>query len=171
MRSQRSCSDASWRLRRLAPRTRSDVFESTTIHLCRTWSETAAFAPHAACAQLFGWITQHVGQLGDEFRKDLEHMSEEAREEAAFLIGAESYVFGYPLVIMDVTRRMLTAVARPNVDGTTAPINQFARMPHYVSPDFKNVVRISGPQDSSTWITNRLCFHCQIRPAGTTCSR
>jgi hypothetical protein len=54
---------------------------------------------------------------------------------------------------MDTTRRMLTAVARPNFDGTAAPINQFARMPHYVSPDFKNVVRISL---NSLWTTGFL---------------
>jgi hypothetical protein len=65
-------------------------------------------------------------------------------------VGAECYVYGYALVIMDITRRVLTAVPRPNLDGTAAPINQFARMPHYVSPDFKNVVRISL---NSLWTT------------------
>jgi hypothetical protein len=50
-------------------------------------------------------------------------------------------VYGYPLVIMDVTRQVLTAAPAPNLVGTAAPINQFAKMPHYVSPDFKNVVR------------------------------
>jgi hypothetical protein len=65
-------------------------------------------------------------------------------------VGAECYVYGYALVIMDITRRVLTAVPRPNLDGTAAPINQFARMPHYVSPVFKNVVRISL---NSLWTT------------------
>ena len=72
------------------------------------------------------------------------------KEGEAYLYGMESYVFGYPLVMMDVTREVLTAAAAPNFEGTAAPINQFAKMPHYVSPDFKNVVRISL---NSLWTT------------------
>ncbi|MGO9116325.1 MAG: DUF1254 domain-containing protein [Desulfomonilaceae bacterium] len=72
------------------------------------------------------------------------------KEGEAYLYGMESYVFGYPLVMMDVTREVLTAAAAPNSEGTAAPINQLAKMPHYVSPDFKNVVRISL---NSLWTT------------------
>ena len=72
------------------------------------------------------------------------------KEGEAYLYGMESYVFGYPLVMMDVTRDVLTAAAAPNSEGTAAPINQLAKMPHYVSPDFKNVVRISL---NSLWTT------------------
>lgn len=55
----------------------------------------------------------------------------------------QAYVYGYPLVMMEVTRDVMTAVPAPDAEGTAAPINQFAKMPTYVSPDFKNVVRIS----------------------------
>jgi len=72
------------------------------------------------------------------------------KEGEAYLYGRESYVFGYPLVMMDVTREVLTAAPVPNSDGTAAPINQLAKMPHYVSPDVKNVVRISL---NSLWTT------------------
>jgi len=72
------------------------------------------------------------------------------KEGEAYLYGMESYVFGYPLVMMDVTREVLTAAPVPNSDGTAAPINQLAKMPHYVSPDVKNVVRISL---NSLWTT------------------
>ncbi|MGO8879625.1 MAG: DUF1254 domain-containing protein [Desulfomonilaceae bacterium] len=72
------------------------------------------------------------------------------KEGEAYLYGMESYVFGYPLVMMDVTREVLTAAPAPNSDGTAAPINQFAKMPLYVTPDFKNVVRISL---NSLWTT------------------
>ncbi len=72
------------------------------------------------------------------------------KEGEAYLYGMESYVFGYPLVMMDVSREVLTAAAAPNSEGTAAPINQLAKMPHYVSPDFKNVVRISL---NSLWTT------------------
>ena len=45
--------------------------------------------------------------------------------------------------MMDVIRQVLTAAPVPNSEGTAAPINQLAKMPHCVSPYFKNVVRIS----------------------------
>ena len=45
---------------------------------------------------------------------------------------------------------MLTAAPAPNAEGTAAPINQLAKMPHYVDPNFKNVVRISL---NSLWTT------------------
>lgn len=67
-----------------------------------------------------------------------------------YVLGMESYVYGYPIVMMDVTREVLTAAPAPNNTGTAAPINQFAKMPTYVSPDFKNVVRISL---NSLWTT------------------
>ena len=72
------------------------------------------------------------------------------KEEKAYIYGMESWVYGYPLVLMDVTRKVLTAAPAPNSEGTAAPINQLAKMPHYVSPDFKNVVRISL---NSLWTT------------------
>ena len=71
-------------------------------------------------------------------------------EKKAYIYGLQSYVYGYPLVMMDVTRKVLTAAPAPNATGTAAPINQLARMPTYVSPDFKNVVRISL---NSLWTT------------------
>jgi len=85
-----------------------------------------------------------------EMSGGLQRLKEDAREELANVFGMLSYVYGYPLVIMDVTRQVLTAAPAPNSEGTAAPINQFAKMPHYVSPDFKNVVRISL---NSLWST------------------
>jgi hypothetical protein len=66
---------------------------------------------------------------------------EKAKEEAGYLVGMEEYVYGYPLVMMDVTREVTTAAASSS--EYSAPINQFARIRTYVNPDFKNVVRIS----------------------------
>jgi hypothetical protein len=63
------------------------------------------------------------------------------REDAAYLLGEEEYVYGFPLVMMDVTREVITATAKSG--EYAAPINQFARIRTYVSPDFQNVVRIS----------------------------
>ncbi len=72
------------------------------------------------------------------------------KQEEAYIYGMESWVYGYPIVLMEVTREVLTAAPAPNSEGTAAPINQLAKMPHYVSPDFKNVVRISL---NSLWTT------------------
>lgn len=58
------------------------------------------------------------------------------------------YIYGYPMVVMDVTREVLTATATPA--GRGAPINQLANAMNYVSADFKNVVRVSR---DSLWST------------------
>jgi hypothetical protein len=71
----------------------------------------------------------------EEIKGKLEDLKDDVREEVAYLLGMESYVYGYPLVMMDVTREVLTAAPAPNAEGTAAPINQFAKMPHYVDPN------------------------------------
>ena len=86
----------------------------------------------------------------EELKGELKALKEDVREEVAYLLGMEAYVYGYPLVMMDVTREVLTAAPAPNAEGTAAPINQLAKMPHYVDPTFKNVVRISL---NSLWTT------------------
>jgi hypothetical protein len=55
-------------------------------------------------------------------------------------IAAAAYVFGYPLVIMDVTKDQATAVPAPAPDGQAAPINQFATQPAPLNASFTNVV-------------------------------
>jgi hypothetical protein len=47
----------------------------------------------------------------------------------------------FPLVMMDVTNGVITASSKSA--EYKAPINQFGLMRTYVSPDFKDVVRIS----------------------------
>jgi hypothetical protein len=89
-------------------------------------------------------------RLKDDIKGELQDLREDVREEVAYPYGMESYVYGYPLVMMNVTRQVLTAAPAPNSEGTAAPINQLAKMPHYVSPYFKNVVRISL---NSLWTT------------------
>jgi hypothetical protein len=63
------------------------------------------------------------------------------QEGAGLIRGMEEYVYGFSLVMMDVTKAVMTAT--PNSGEYSAPINQFARIRTVVSPDFKNVVRIS----------------------------
>jgi hypothetical protein len=47
-------------------------------------------------------------------------------------------VFGYPLVLMDVTRRVMTAVSK--ADGHRAPVNQFAHMRAFPDHTFTAIV-------------------------------
>jgi len=54
------------------------------------------------------------------------------RQEGAYLLGEEEYVYGFPLVLMDVTRQVITAASKSG--EYAAPINQFARIRTYVSP-------------------------------------
>ncbi len=63
------------------------------------------------------------------------------RKGGAYLLGEEAYIYGFPLVMMDVTREVTTAASKSG--EYAAPINQFARIRTYVSPNFNNVVRIS----------------------------
>ena len=53
-------------------------------------------------------------------------------------IAEEAYIFGYPLVLMDVTAESMTNVFQAGTQ--TAPINQFAVMPEFPTPDFTIVV-------------------------------
>lgn len=52
-------------------------------------------------------------------------------------LGVEAYVYGYPLVTMEMTRRVMTNVEQP--EGTRAPMGQFVRMREYPSPEFRDV--------------------------------
>lgn len=71
-------------------------------------------------------------------------MSNEALYQAAMA----AYVYGYPMVVMDVTRDVLTAAS--TVSGRGAPVNQLANATHFASADFTSVVRVSR---DSLWST------------------
>jgi hypothetical protein len=60
-----------------------------------------------------------------------------AREAEALAIGTEAYIYGYPLVTLDMTRREMTNVAKP--EGKLAPMGQIARLRSYPSPSDKEV--------------------------------
>jgi hypothetical protein len=58
-------------------------------------------------------------------------------ESEALDIGTEAYIYGYPLVTMDLTRRVMTNVARS--EGTHAPMGQFTLMREYPTAAFRDV--------------------------------
>ena len=59
------------------------------------------------------------------------------REDEAFKIGTEAYVYGYPLVTMEYTRRVMTNAAKQ--EGTHAPMGQLVRMREYPNAKFRDV--------------------------------
>src|SRR5215831_11006709 len=59
--------------------------------------------------------------------------------EEAHAIGVEAYLYFYPLVTMDITRKQLTNVE--HTEGINAPMNSFANIPAYPTADMKAVVR------------------------------
>lgn len=56
----------------------------------------------------------------------------EAREAAI-----DAYVYAYPLITMEMTRRVMTNVEKP--DGTRAPMGQLNRMREYPTAAFRDV--------------------------------
>src|SRR5215831_17686051 len=57
----------------------------------------------------------------------------------AHTIGIEAYLYFYPLVTMDITRKQLTNVEHS--EGINAPMNSFANIPAYPTADMRAVVR------------------------------
>jgi hypothetical protein len=58
-------------------------------------------------------------------------------EQEAKDLGVEAYVFGYPLVTMETTRRVMTNTAAPQ--GTHAPMGRFQLMRKYPDAAFRDV--------------------------------
>ena len=71
------------------------------------------------------------GWLSGEVVRAEEHVFE------AVPLGVEAYVYGYPLVTMEMTRRVMTNVEKP--EGTHAPMGCFVRMREYPSAEFRDV--------------------------------
>jgi len=58
--------------------------------------------------------------------------------EEAMSMAVDAYIYGYPLVLMDLTREVMTAAVKP--DGRAAPINQFNHKREFPDPTFTSVV-------------------------------
>jgi hypothetical protein len=65
--------------------------------------------------------------------------AETVSEQEAHSIGVTAYLYLYPLVTMDITRRQLTNVAKP--EGIHTPMNTFFNLPTFPPADWKVVVR------------------------------
>jgi hypothetical protein len=72
-------------------------------------------------------------------------------EADAHAIGVQAYLYLYALIVMDLTRKQLTNVERP--EGIHTPMNMFANLAEYSSVEFKTVVRPNfDTLYSSAWL-------------------
>ena len=78
--------------------------------------------------------------------------AEPVSAEEAHTIGVEAYLYLYPLVTMDLTRKQLTNVEH-DTGGYSGPMNTFANVAEYPTADSKAVVRPNfDTLYSSAWI-------------------
>ena len=63
------------------------------------------------------------------------------REQELYEIVKDAYVYAYPLVLNDVTRRQLTNFAEPTGIPGQGPVNRFSHSPAFPTPDFRGVIR------------------------------
>src|SRR5215813_11935192 len=54
-----------------------------------------------------------------------------------FWLATDAYIYGYPLVTVEMTRRVVTNVARP--EGTRGPMGYLIKLREYPTPVFKDV--------------------------------
>ena len=54
-----------------------------------------------------------------------------------FWLATDAYIYGYPLVTMEMTRRIMTNVAQ--VEGTRGPMGQFIKLRQYPDASFRDV--------------------------------
>ena len=74
-----------------------------------------------------------------------------AKEKEAELLAVEAYTYAYPLVTMEMTRRIMTNVATP--EGTRSPMGQFVRMRSYPDASFRDVTAPNADTlYTTTWL-------------------
>ena len=77
--------------------------------------------------------------------------AETISEQDAHAIGVQAYLYFYSLITMDLTRKQLTNVVKP--EGLYAPMNTFANIMEYPTADIKVVVRPNfDTLYSSAWL-------------------
>ncbi|MFO0875906.1 MAG: DUF1254 domain-containing protein [Gemmataceae bacterium] len=90
-----------------------------------------------------GWMATMM----DPVRAEVQKL--DAKQAAA--IGVEAYIYGYPLVTMEMTRRVMTNVA--TVEGTRGPMGQFVNLRQYPTAAFRDVTAPNADTLYSTaWI-------------------
>src|SRR5271169_903775 len=86
-------------------------------------------APRAIACALLGLLIAGCGGSSK--------VGQDAKELEAFETAKDAYVYAYPLMTMDLTRRVTTNVVSP--EGTSAPMGQFAKLREYPNATFNTV--------------------------------
>jgi len=75
------------------------------------------------------------------------------RDQAAYQLARDAYVYAYPIVIMDMTMRQATNVPSAGSMPLRAPINQFAHARAYPKAEDRDVVRLNfDTLYSAAWV-------------------
>ncbi len=91
-----------------------------------------------AVATVIAALNPHTALAGENVLEALPH-------------AVEAYIYGYPLVTMEMTRRVMTNVEKP--EGTRAPMGQFVRMREYPSAAFRDVTAPNADTlYTTTWL-------------------
>ena len=69
----------------------------------------------------------------------LAQQGQSVSEQEARDIARDAYIYAYPMLVMEMTRRVCTNVEKP--DGARAPMNQIANVRAFPDPSFTDVVR------------------------------
>lgn len=64
---------------------------------------------------------------------------EKVNAKEAAEVGVQAYIYGYPLVTIEMTRRVMTNFEKPSESPPGAPMGQFLRMRKYPTPEDKQV--------------------------------
>jgi hypothetical protein len=106
--------------------------------------------PVVACVLGVGVVTALASRVAVSGTQDVRE-APPLSEAEALDVGIDAYVFGYPLVTTEMTRRVMTNVAAPA--GMHAPMGQFASLRTYPTPADKDV---TAPNEdtlySSAWL-------------------
>lgn len=55
-------------------------------------------------------------------------------------IAVDAYIYAYPLVLMEISKKVMTNFAQPDTNGAGAPVNQFANKKTFPDASFTDVV-------------------------------
>src|SRR5215831_9403199 len=68
-----------------------------------------------------------------------------------FWLATDAYIYGYPLVTMEYTRRIMTNVKEP--EGTRAPMGRFVRAREYPNASYRDVTAPNADTlYTTTWL-------------------
>src|SRR4051794_18626320 len=125
----------------LAPRAGTGVL----IHVCvkpeghypargRRGREMGITPPIAPICGVSLFASTAIERAQADWGADLADLGEGLED---FWLATDAYIYGYPLVTMEMTRRVITNVAAP--EGTRGPMGHLIKLRHYPDASFRDV--------------------------------